>query len=158
MGCPLYHVKVHHICMNKPEYECADLVHLCSNEGMIAVALESKALIGSPRYLILLGLVLVSGVILLAKSLDTFLPISAPKPLNKPPSENPIAESADAPMASPLAAPTPTISFLIIFFVFLCFIMGLICYLIQLEHRMSYLVLYHMDYYLLFYISFLKPN
>ena len=44
------------------------------------------------------------------------MPISAPKPLNEPPSENPIAESADAPMASPLAAPTPTISFLTMFF------------------------------------------
>ena len=44
-----------------------------------------------------------------------FLLISAPRPLNKPPSENPIAESADAPMASPLAAPTPTISFLTMF-------------------------------------------
>ena len=45
-----------------------------------------------------------------------FLLISAPRPLNKPPSENPIAESADAPMASPLAATTPTSSFFIMFF------------------------------------------
>ena len=65
---------------------------------------------GSPKYLILLGGVLVSSVMLLAKSLDIFLPISAPEPLNKPPSA--IAESADVPIANPLAAPTPTISFL----------------------------------------------
>ena len=102
--------------MNKPEYGCAELFHLCLNEGMIVAALKSKALIGSPRYSILLGLVLLSSVILLAKSDDMFLLISAPEPLNKPPSENPIAESADAPMASPLAAPTPTFSFLIRFF------------------------------------------
>ena len=60
--------------------------------------------------------VLVSSVILLAKSLDTFLPISAPKPVNKPPSAKPIAASADAPMANPPAAPTPTITFLTMFF------------------------------------------
>ena len=46
----------------------------------------------------------------------TFLPMSLPKPLNIPPSENPIAESADAPMANPLAAPAPIISFLIMSF------------------------------------------
>ena len=66
--------------MNKPEYECAELFHLCLTEGMIVVALKSKALIGSPKYRILLGLVLLSSVILLAKSDDMFLPISAPKP------------------------------------------------------------------------------
>ena len=55
-------------------------------------------------------------VILLAKSLDTFLPISAPKPINKPPSLKPVAESADAPMASPPATPAPTISSLTMFF------------------------------------------
>ena len=43
-------------------------------------------------------------------------PISAPKPLNKPPSENPIAESTDAPMANPPATPEPTISLLTMFF------------------------------------------
>ena len=43
-------------------------------------------------------------------------PISAPKPLNKPPSENPIAESTDAPMANPPATPEPTISCLTMFF------------------------------------------
>ena len=43
-----------------------------------------------------------------------FLPISAPKPINKPPSENPIAESADAPVANPPAIPAAITSFLII--------------------------------------------
>ena len=47
--------------------------------------------IGSQKYRILFGLVLVSDVIILAKSLDTFLPISAPKLDNKPPSLNPAA-------------------------------------------------------------------
>ena len=83
---------------------------------MIAVALKSKAETGSPKYLILSGDVLVSGVILLAKSDDTFLPISAPEPINKPPSLKPVAESTDAPIASPLAAPALTISFLTMFF------------------------------------------
>ena len=83
---------------------------------MTALALKSKALTGSPKYRILLSLVLLSSVILLAKSDDTLLPISAPKPLNTPPSAKPIAESADAPMANPLAAPAPTISCLIMFF------------------------------------------
>ena len=78
---------------------------------MVVVALKSKALIGPPKYMILLGLVLLSSVILFAKSDDMLLPISAPKPLNKPPSENPIAESADAPVANPPATPAPTISF-----------------------------------------------
>ena len=58
--------------MNKPEYECAELFHRCLNEGMVVVALKSKALIGSPKYRILLGLVLVSDVILLEKSNDIF--------------------------------------------------------------------------------------
>ena len=40
------------------------------------------------------------------------MPISAPKPFNKPASAKPIVESTDAPMANPPAAPTPTISFL----------------------------------------------
>ena len=71
----------------------------------------SQAEIGSPKYLILSGDVLVSDVILLAKSVDTFLPISAPKPLNNPPSLKPVAESTDAPMARPPATPAPTISF-----------------------------------------------
>ena len=75
-----------------------------------AVALKSKAEIGSPRYRILSGDVLVPDVILLAKSLDTFLPISAPKPVNKPPSEKPIAASADAPIYPIPATPAPTIS------------------------------------------------
>ena len=56
--------------MNKPEYECDELFHLCLNEGITVVALKSKAEIGSPKYRILLGLVLVSDVILLAKSDD----------------------------------------------------------------------------------------
>ena len=80
------------------------------------VALKSNALIGSPKYLILSGLVLVSDVILLAKSVDTFLPISAPKPDNNPPSLKPIALSADAPIANPPAAPAVTISSLTMFF------------------------------------------
>ena len=79
---------------------------------MTALALKSKAEIGSPKCLILSGDVLVSSAILLAKSFDTFLPISAPKPLNIPPSAKPIAESADVPIANPLAAPAPTISLL----------------------------------------------
>ena len=58
---------------------------------------------------------MVSEVILLAKSDDTFLPISAPKPLNKPPSLKPVTESTDAPMASPPATPAPTISSLAMF-------------------------------------------
>ena len=80
------------------------------------VALKSQALTGSPKYLILLGLVLLSDVILLEKSDNMFLPISAPKPFNKPPSLKPIAESTDAPMASPLATPEPTIPSSIMFF------------------------------------------
>ena len=66
--------------------------------------------------MILLGLVLLSSVIPLAKSGDTSLPISAPKPNNKPPSANPIAESADAPMDTPPAIPAPIISLLTMFF------------------------------------------
>ena len=57
---------------NKPEYECAELFHLCLNEGMVVAALKSKALIGSQKYLILSGDVLASDVILLAKSDDCF--------------------------------------------------------------------------------------
>ena len=82
------------------------------NDGITVVALKSNIEVGSPRYLILSGDVLLSSVILLAKSFDTFLPISLPKPFNNPPFENPIAESADVPMANPLATPAPTISFL----------------------------------------------
>ena len=96
--------------INKPEYGCALFFHLCLNEGITAVALKSKALIGSPKYLILSGDVLVFDVILLTKSVETFLPISVPKPVNKPPSLKPVAESADAPMANPPATPAPTIS------------------------------------------------
>ena len=59
---------------------------------------------------------LVSSVILLAKSLDAFLPMPAPKADSNPPSEKPIAESADAPIATPLATPAPTISSLTMFF------------------------------------------
>ena len=82
-------------------------------------------------FLILSGLVLVSSVVLLAKSLDTFLQISTPKPLNNPPSENTIAASAEAPTANPPAAPAVTISSLTMFL-----IMDLICYLKQLDYRM----------------------
>ena len=38
--------------------------------------------------------------------------MSAPNPVNKPPSENQIAESADAPMATPPATPKSNIEFL----------------------------------------------
>ena len=102
--------------MNKPEYECAELFQRCLNEGMIVVALKSNIEIGSPKYIILSGDVLVSDVILLAKSLDTFLLISVPIAINKPPSLKPIALSIDAPMDTPPAAPTPTISSLTVFF------------------------------------------
>ena len=51
--------------MYQPEYECAGLSHLCLNEGMVVVALKSNIEIGSPKYLILSGGVLVSDVILL---------------------------------------------------------------------------------------------
>ena len=63
---------------------------------------------------ILSGDVLLSEVNLLAISVETFLPISAPKPVNKPPSENPIAEAADAPVVNPPAIPAAIISFLTI--------------------------------------------
>ena len=86
------------------------------NDGITVVALESKTEIGSPKYRILSGDVLLPSVILLARSNDTFLPISAPKPVNNPPSAKPIAESTDAPIDTPLAAPAPTISSLIMFF------------------------------------------
>ena len=96
------------------------------------VALKSKAETGSPKYRILSGDVLSSAVSLLAKSVETFLPISAPKPVNKPPSEKPIAESADVPMATPPATPAPTISSSTMFF-----IMVILYSLEQWEHRMS---------------------
>ena len=102
--------------MNKPLYECAELLNLNPNDGITVVALKSKAEIGSPKYLIRLGLVFLSSVILLAKSVETFSPISPPKPINKPPSENPIAASAVVPMDTPPATPAPTISFLTMFF------------------------------------------
>ena len=117
--------------MNTPEYECAELFQRFLNEGMIVVALKSNIETGSPKHLTLSGDVLVSDVILLAKSLDTFLPISAPIPVNKPPSLKPIAASADAPIYPIPATPAPTISSLTMFL-----IMGLICYLIQLDYRM----------------------
>ena len=79
------------------------------------------------------GLVLVSDVILLARSVEIFLPISAPKPNNNPPSEKPTAESTVVPIASPPATPAPTVSSLTMF---LFLIMGLRCYLIQLACRM----------------------
>ena len=101
--------------MNNPEYEWAELFQRCLNDGITVVALKSIAEIGSPRYRILSGGVLLSDVNMLAISVETFLPISAPEPLNNPPSEKPIAESADAPIANPLATPAPTISFLIMF-------------------------------------------
>ena len=78
--------------------------------------MKSNIKVGSPKYLILSGDVLVSDVILSAKSVDTFLPIPVPKPINNPPSEKPIAESADAPIDNPPATPAPTISSLTMFF------------------------------------------
>ena len=78
---------------------------------MIVVALKSDIEAGSPKYLIPSGDVLVSGVILFAKSVDTFLTISEPEPVNNPPPLKPIAESTDAPMASPPATPAPTTYF-----------------------------------------------
>ena len=99
--------------MNKPEYECAELLQRCLNEGMIAVALKSNIEIGSPKYLILSGDVLVSDVILLEKSVETFLPISAPTPVTKPPSQKPTAESTAVPMANPPATPVPTTYFVV---------------------------------------------
>ena len=101
--------------ISNPEYECALFRHRCLNEGMIVVELKSNIEIGSPKYIILSGLVSVSDVILLAKSLDTFLPIPAPKPDNKPPSLNPVAESTVVPMANPPATPPATISSLTCF-------------------------------------------
>ena len=70
---------------------------------------------GSPKYRVLSGDVLVSYVILLAKSDDTFLSISAPKPVNKPPSLKPVALSIDAHVDTPPAAPAPTISSYVFF-------------------------------------------
>ena len=94
---------------------CA-IFHLKPIEGITVVLLTSNIETGSPKYRVLSCDVLVSYVILLAKSLDTFLPISAPRPFNIPPSEIPIAASADAPMANPPAAPAVTISSLTMFF------------------------------------------
>ena len=60
--------------MNNPEYEWAGLFQRCLNDGITVVALESIAEIGSPKYRILSGDVLLSDVQLLAISVDTFLP------------------------------------------------------------------------------------
>ena len=105
--------------MDDPEYEWAELFQRCLNEGITLLALKPSIEIGSPKYRIISGGVLLSGVNLSAISVETFLPISAPKPLNNPPSEKPIAESTDAPMANPQAAPAPNISLLI-----MCFSIG----------------------------------
>ena len=43
--------------MNKPEYECAELLNRCLNDGITVVLLKSNADIGSPAHLILLELV-----------------------------------------------------------------------------------------------------
>ena len=102
--------------ISKPEYECALFRHRCLNEGITVVALKSNIEIGSPKYLILSGDVLVSDVVLSAKSVETFLPISVPKPVNNPPSEKPIAESTYVPIDNPPATPAPTISSLTVFF------------------------------------------
>ena len=97
----------------KPEYECAEFIHRCLNDGMTALALKPIAIIGSPKD-ILSGIVLLSSVNLLAISVETFLHISAPKPVYKPKTTKSTAESADAPVANPPATPAPIISFLII--------------------------------------------
>ena len=102
--------------ISKPEYECALFRHRCLKLGNTVVLLKSNIEPGSPKYVILSGDVLVSDVILSAKSVETFLPISAPKPDNKPPSLKPIAESTVAPAANPPATPPPTISSLTVFF------------------------------------------
>ena len=39
--------------IDNPEYECAELFHLCEKEGITVVALKSNAEIPSPKYLIL---------------------------------------------------------------------------------------------------------
>ena len=64
--------------MNNPLYECALLLNLKPIDGITILALKSNIEAGSPKYLILSGLVLVSDVILFAKSVDTFLPIPVP--------------------------------------------------------------------------------
>ena len=81
---------------------------------MTVLAFISKTLIGSPKYLIPSGLVLLYYVNLLAISVEIFLPISAPIPVKRPPSAKPIAESADAPMVNPPATPKSNIEFLTI--------------------------------------------
>ena len=58
--------------INKPLYGCALLLNLNPNDGIIVVALNSKAEIGSPKYRILSGDVSVSDVVLLEKSDDIF--------------------------------------------------------------------------------------
>ena len=80
----------------------------------LLLALKSIALIGSPKYRILSGLVLLYPVNLLAISVEIFLPISAPIPVKSPPSTKPIAESAEALVANPPATPAPIISSFII--------------------------------------------
>ena len=80
------------------------------------MALKSNTEIGSPKYITLSGFVLVSDVTLLAKSLETFLHISAPKPVKTPPSENPIALSIVPPMDAPPAVPPAIILSLNMFF------------------------------------------
>ena len=113
---PLCREEVQHLFMNEPEYECALFSQRCLKLGNTVVLLKSNIETGSPTYLILPGLVLVSDVTLLAKSVETFfLPISAPIPVNKPPSLKPKALSADAPIANPPAAPAVTISSLTMF-------------------------------------------
>ena len=59
---------------------------------------------GSPKYRILFGDVLLCSVYyvnLLAISVELFLPISAPIPVKRPPSENPIALSIAPPAIAP---------------------------------------------------------
>ena len=68
------------------------------------------------KNIILSGLVLVYDVILLAKSVDICLPISAPKPVNKPAPLKPTAESAGARIYPIQETPAVTMSSLTMFF------------------------------------------
>ena len=71
-----------------------------------------------------------------------------------PPFENPIAASADEPMATPLAAPAVIISSLTMFF----FNSGDLIFPEQWALRMSYSELFHKDYQLLFCIVCSNDN
>ena len=132
------------------------IIHRCLNDGMAALALKPIALIGSPKYRILSGGVLLSEVNLLAISVEIFLPISAPIPLKSPPSAKQIAESADAPMASPPATPAPTIPSLIIVLPSLPKLLPILP--LTTGAPKGQIELSHMGYYLICYIAFVKKE